>query len=323
MNAGSKHLWSPLRSDFRHRREALPNTILAGAQKSGTTALCRFIDAHPQCFVSEPKEPNFFSRVANLDNIEKYRRCFRGAGRAHQILVDGTTTYMADPAIAPRIRECLGRDVKIIFILRGPAARTYSSFLHMVKRGHERRTADEVFFGLPDDPETASVRERASVVEAAARGRVIGRPYNKLYDDVLWNYRYVGNSFYSLLVESYFAEFKPENILILFFEEVTRNVSAVREMLGGFLEVDPVFFPREIAKDNPTRVPDVSTPTGWLTEQARRIKSSNFTLVRPSEVAASPLAPSREVMDKLRRIFAVEVDHWSEFAGRDLRTIGW
>src|SRR5260221_5784055 len=90
------------------RAMILPNTILAGAQKSGTTTLCRFIDAHPHCRVSEPKEPNFFSRAANLPRVEAYGRYFQTATPAHRVLVDGTTTYMADPAIAPRIREVLG-----------------------------------------------------------------------------------------------------------------------------------------------------------------------------------------------------------------------
>jgi hypothetical protein len=241
----------------------------------------------------------------------------------HRVLVDGTTTYMADPDIAPRIRDTLGQDVKIIFILRSPAARTYSSFLHMVKRGHERRSAEEVFLGLPEEPEAAAADERAAVAEAAARGRVVGRPYQRLYDDTLWNFRYVGNSLYGALVQHYFASFKPENILILLFEEMARDADAPRRALGEFLGVDPALFPTALAKDNPTRVPNVSTPLGWLTEQARWIKRSNFILVRPSEIAASPLSPSRAVADRLRRIFAPEVERWSERTGRDLRTVGW
>jgi hypothetical protein len=314
---------APLKSDPPLLRGALPNTIVAGAQKSGTTALCRFIDSHPDCLVSRPKEPNFFSRAENVKDIEKYRRCFRGTEARHRVLLDGTTTYMADPAIAPRIRECLGGDIKIIFILRSPAARTYSSFLHMVKRGHERRTADEVFLGLPDDPKAAAADEAEAVVQAAAQGRVIRRPYQKLYDDVLWNFRYIGNSLYGTLVEDYFAVFRRENILILFFEDVVNDVDATRQALGRFLGIRADLFPESMAKDNPTKVPNISSPIGWLTEQARWIKRSNFTLVRPSEIAASPLAPSGEVAEKFRAIFAAEVDRWSERTGRDLRAIGW
>jgi hypothetical protein len=267
----------------------LPNTILVGAQKSGTTALCRFMGAHPHCHVSEPKEPNFFCRAANLSRLDRYEYCFRGACPEHRVRIDGTTAYMADLAIAPRIRECLGRDVKIIFTLRNPAARTYSGFLHMLKRGHERRTADDVFLELPDDRKAAAASERAMVLTAAARGRVVDRPYRRLYDDVLWNYRYVGNSVYSTLVESYLDAFRRENVLILFFEEVISDIAKTRRQLGTFLNVDPELFPDGMNQGNQTRIPPVSTPLGWLTEQARRIKGSNFTLVRPGEITASPL----------------------------------
>lgn len=302
---------------------ALANTILAGAQKSGTTAICHFLEGHPHCLVSEPKESNFFSRSVNVSRLDRYERYFRAAGPMHRVRVDGTTTYMADPAIAHRIRECLGEEIKIIFILRGPAARTYSSFLHMLKRGHERRTADEVFLSLPDDPADALGAERSSILLAAARGSIADRPYRKLYDDVLWNYRYVGNSLYSSLVQTYTNVFGPENILVLYFEEITRDIAAGREALAAFLDIDASAFPLALTKDNPTLIPDLSSRWGRLVEQARWIKRGNFTFVRPREIAASPTNPSDAVREKLSRIFASEVAYWSAHAGRDLRAMGW
>lgn len=302
---------------------ALSNVILAGAQKCGTTSLCRFIERHPHCLLSEPKEPNFFSRAENTSRLYEYERCFRAANSAHRVLVDGSTSYMADDAVAPRIRLCLGNEVRIVFVLRNPSARAYSGFIHMVKRGHERRTADEVFLELPDDPEGAVSRERASIEDASARNRVASRPYRKLYDDVLWNYRYVGNSLYSSLVRSFLDTFGSERILVLFLEEITSDLVAARQALGTFLQVDPELFPRVIAKENQTYRPDLSTPWGRLIEQARWIKRGNPTIVRPGEITASPPTPSPAVQERLDRVFEAEVAYWSRHAGRDLRAIGW
>ena len=302
---------------------ALANTILAGAQKSGTTALCRFLGAHPHCHVSEPKETNYFSRADNLAHLGRYERCFRGAGPERRVRIDGTTTYMADPAVAGRIRATLGENAKIIFILRSPAARSYSSYLHMLKRGHERRTADEVFLSLPDDPAAAACAERAAVSAAAGRGRVAKRPYARLYDDLLWNYRYVGNSLYASLIDSFLAVFPGDNVQVIFFEEVAADPAAAGRVLGGFLDVDPTLFPATLPSANVTRVPDPSTPWGWLVEQGRWLKNGNLTLVRPSEIAASPLVASPPVRDKLNGIFKHEVAYWSGHSGRDLRTVGW
>lgn len=302
---------------------AFANTILAGAQKSGTTALCRFLDAHPACLVSRPKEPNFFSRAENVSRLDRYGRCFRDATPSHRILVDGTTTYMADGQIAARIHACLGQETKVIFALRNPVARTYSSYLHMLKRGHERRTADEVFLSLPDEPEAALAAERASIERDAERGLIAGRPYRRLYDDVLWNYRYLGNSSYASLVQPYLDAFGEANVLVLFFEEIVRDAEHARAALATFLDLDPDAFPAALTRDNETRIPDLSSPRGRLVEQARWIKRGNFTLVRPSELAASPAKPSDAVRAKLSRIFAGEIAHWSSRSGRDLRTIGW
>lgn len=302
---------------------ALPNVILAGAQKCGTTSLCRFLAKHPDCVVSEPKEPNFFSRAENASHLRRYDRYFRAAGDAHRVFIDGSTSYMADPAVAPRIFACLGKDVRIIFVLRDPSARAYSGLIHMVKRGHDRRTADEAFLDLPDDLQSAKTAEAISVARAAADKRVASRPYRHLYDDVLWNYRYIGNSLYSSLVHHYFDCFGHERILVLFLEDIIADLTAARRALGAFLRIDPELFPPAIGRDNQTRRPDLSTLWGRLIEQARWIKGGNLTLIRPSEITASPPRASAAVQAKLDRIFAPEVDYWSQHTGRDLRAIGW
>lgn len=296
---------------------AVANTILAGAQKSGTTALCRFLGEHPQCFISDPKETNFFSRAENAAFMEQYARFFREARPHHRVLIDGTTTYMSDPAIAQRIRDCLGENPRFIFVLRRPSARAYSGFLHMVKRGHERRSADAVFLSLPDDPEDARALEDAAVREAAARGQVSERPYRNLYDDALWNYRYVGNSLYSSLVRNYTNLFGAERVLVLFFEDLTRDVLPSRDVLGEFLGVEPSGFPDRLPESNRTQLPNLSSLGGRLFEQARWLKRGNYTLVRPREIGASPAKPSPEVSAKLERIFRGEVAHWKRWADAD------
>jgi hypothetical protein len=288
----------------------LPNTFLAGAQKSGTTALCQLLDAHPHCAVSKPKETNFLSRAENVSRFSRYETYFKRSGPLHRVRIDGTTTYMADPGIASRIRACLGGGVKIIFVLRSPIARTYSGFLHMVKRGHERRTADEVFLQLPDTLEDALAAERVAIERALLCGRVSLRPYAKLYDDVLWNYRYVGNSAYCSLVAPYVSLFDSDKILILAFEDLTGGSWAAREALATFLNVDPALFP-SMVKSNVTRLPDASSLLRRLVEQARWINRRNFTVVRPYELAASPITPSHAVQEKLSRILAPEIAYWS------------
>jgi hypothetical protein len=298
------------------------NVILAGAQKSGTSALAAFLARHPECVVSRPKEPNFFSRAANLADPDAYDRCF-AHGRGEPVRVDATTTYLADPEIPARIARFLGDATKVIVSLRSPVARTYSGYLHMLKRGHERRMAEEVFLGLPEDAEAAADAERKAVANAASRGAVVAWPYRRLYDDVLWNYRYLGNSLYAAQLAPYWREFGEERVLVLIFEEVFRRPDLLRERLGRFLGLYPEGFPDRPPVANATRIPRLDTLGGILLEQARWLKRGNYTRIRPGLIRAAPPRPSAEIAARLRAIFSSERAFWQDRQEGDLSALGW
>jgi hypothetical protein len=292
--------------------QVLPNLIIPGAQKSGTSSLCLFLKAHPECAVSEPKEPNYFSRARNLDAPERSQACFR----------HGTTTYMADPAIAPRIKSVLKDGTKIIFTLRAPVARSYAGYLHMLKRGHERRSPEEVFLNLPAAPQEAAAAESAAIKDAAHHRKLVVRPYRTQYDDMLWNFRYVGNSLYSGKVEQYARIFGRDNVLVLVMGEMIADPAGTAQTLGSFLGVDPAGFPSAFKRTNATRLPDTSSPSAMALEQFRRLRQGNFTFVRRTDGSA-PLKPLPAIQEKLSELFAGERDYWSGYFGRDLRQIGW
>lgn len=300
----------------------VPNLIVAGSQKSGTTSLCAALEQHPNCYLSNPKEPNFFSRAVNEQRLASFSRCFRGVPDDAPVVVDGTTTYMADPAIAERIYRLLGPDTKFIFALRSPRKRAYSGFLHMLKRGHERRTAQEAFLSLPDDPVAAVQAERANVEVAAAARQVVAGPYVRQYDDVLWNFRYLTNSLFADQIEPFERLFGQDNILILLFEDMVADFMSERARIAAFLDIPEQGLPQTLPRENQTRMPDTGTLWGRIDEQLRRIKRGNFVFVRKAEGQAPSRAPS-DVDGKLTRLTDSEVTVWEQRLGRDLRTIGW
>lgn len=300
----------------------LPNVIVPGTQKGGTTALCSFLDQHPECLVSSPKEPNFFSRAANLADMAALHRCFARARPGQHLFIDGTTTYMADPAIAPRIRNALGPDARIVVTLRSPAKRTYSGYLHMLKRGHERRSIAQAFGTLPDDPDAAAEAERAALEGAVRHRGVVVWPYRRQYDDVLWNFRYVGNSQYRRQVEGFERAFGADRVLVLLFEDMVADMAPVASELARFLGISAAGFPASLPRENVTRIPDTRSIGGRLIEQARRIKRGNFVLVR-ADGAKAPLKAPPDLLAKLRRIHADETAYWSKRLARDLGALGW
>lgn len=134
----------------------LPDFIVAGAVKSGTTSLNYYLKQHPEIYMSPMKEPRFFAYDATdpehqqgeglrfpIRTLEEYGQLFDG--------VDGETAvgeasphYMISP-VAPRQIRTILPDVRLIFSLRDPVKRAYSVYWHAVRLGQEDRPPGEAF----------------------------------------------------------------------------------------------------------------------------------------------------------------------------------
>jgi nitrogen fixation protein len=119
----------------------LPNFIVIGAMKAGTTSLFRWLQSQPEVFTSPIKEPNFFSseRVW-LKGIHWYESLFQGSCE-WQLRGEASVSYTA-----PRLSECVSDriaslipDCRLIYVVRHPIDRARSHYRHQVQRGRERR----------------------------------------------------------------------------------------------------------------------------------------------------------------------------------------
>lgn len=128
-----------------------PRAFIIGAQKAGTTSLAELLDAQPGIRLSEPKETEFFTRHY-ARGLDWYRGCFAGA--TDELLIDADTGYSAAPtARFPRrpgetddpVFDAARRihahcpDARFLYLLRDPAARSYSAYWHNVRAGWEKR----------------------------------------------------------------------------------------------------------------------------------------------------------------------------------------
>ncbi len=129
-----------------------PNFIIIGAARSGTTSLYKYLDAHPDIFMSDIKEINFFSNERYWKKGKKwYEAHFRGA--VESAIGEASTSYTNYPImqnVPRRLAEYLP-DVKFIYILRDPIDRLVSHYLHKIRRGEERRELTEIIYNYPDD----------------------------------------------------------------------------------------------------------------------------------------------------------------------------
>jgi hypothetical protein len=120
----------------------LPDFLIIGAMKAGTTSLYRWLGQQAEVFMPASKEPNFFSDDSVWSKgLEWYAELFSGASPA-QIRGEASVKY-TDPdcsaTVASRIWETLPW-ARIIFVARHPIDRLRSHYRHQVQRGRERRS---------------------------------------------------------------------------------------------------------------------------------------------------------------------------------------
>ncbi len=128
----------------------LPNLLLVGAMKSGTTSLAGQLGEHPDIFMSTPKEPRFF-----CENWERgtdwYRGLFREAKTA--IVAEASTTYTMyphRPLVGERIAATLDVEaLRMLYIVRHPLDRIISHYQHEWYQGRITVSLEEALDAHP------------------------------------------------------------------------------------------------------------------------------------------------------------------------------
>lgn len=156
----------------------LPDFVICGEAKCGTTTLWQMLSRHPQVYFPEEKELHFFSSYADHSGIgryesgglEHYRALFSGA-RPEQRCGEATPNYLFDEGACRRMGSVLPA-ARLVFILRDPIERAWSHYWHQVRRGNER-------LGFEDALEQEAARMATGDADArqrfsyASRGRYI------------------------------------------------------------------------------------------------------------------------------------------------------
>jgi hypothetical protein len=190
---------------------ALPNLVIIGGLKCGTTSLHHYLSLHPEIAMSRPKELNFFVAELNYDlGPHWYASHFDPAAT-----VRGETSphYTARPRLegaAARMHELIPA-ARLIYAVRDPIARLLSHYLHNVGGGYESRSLDEV------------LAERSSA--------------------------YVDRSRYAYQLEPYLDAFGADSIAIVTQDELRGRREETMARLFSFLEVDSDFVSEEFARE--------------------------------------------------------------------------
>lgn len=207
----------------------LPNFIIIGAQKAGTTSLFAYITNHPAVAKSSKKEVRFFD-VNFSKGVRWYRHHFPLNAALKEGIIAGEATpgYLYHPHAAKRIASIVP-EAKLIVILRNPVDRAISQYWHEIRHGAENLSMQEAF--------------------KKEKERLDGeRDYG--YAHV--HFSYLDRGIYITQIARYLNYFDRNQIHILKSEDLFRNTQAVFDKVAKFLKITsyklPDTKPRNIGK---------------------------------------------------------------------------
>lgn len=220
----------------------LPNFILIGAPKAGTTSVYHYLKQHPEIYMSPQKEPRHFSYQAGVtrfdgpgdEAVEKivikswshYLSLFSET-KDEKGIGEASVDYLSSPIAPKQLYQKLPH-VKLIAILRDPIERAYSNFQHVVRQGRE-----------PYLDFTEALAQEEARIQA-------GWIY-------FWHYLDTGR--YAKHLSRYFEFFPHEQIKIILFEDLVKNKHDVMKEIFSFIGVDPDFKVSMRKKHNAARAP--------------------------------------------------------------------
>lgn len=139
------------------RESILPNFLIVGMAKCGTSSLSKYLQQHPDVFISPQKEPRFLSSQVMrfpmngpkddlveswyVKDFESYKNLFTGATQTAIGEASADTMYFYEGTI-PVIKNYLGNP-KIIIIIRNPVKRALSAYTHLLRDSRENLSFEE------------------------------------------------------------------------------------------------------------------------------------------------------------------------------------
>ena len=286
----------------------LPNFIVIGAAKAGTTALYWYLSEHPAVFMSRVKETNYFAYGVDdqgrlvygdpdvhrfpVTSLAQYEQLFSEAGGAAAV-GEASPIYLECPQTAGRIRATIPA-ARLICSLRHPVDRAYADYLMYLWRR-----------GRPFEPE------------------------RDLTADSVWarpDSRWMQVSRYHEQLSRYFERFPREQIHVFLIDDLKRDAAGAVQEVYRFLAIDSTFTPDFETAHNVGGVPSSRFLESVLTNRAVRSaveplipkRSADWVRrLRTGNMRKAPPLPS-ELRKELTDRFNDDILRTSDLIGRSL-----
>jgi hypothetical protein len=221
---------------------ALPDAVILGAQKSGTSSLHYYLTQHPGVIAPLRKEVHYFD--LNYGRGEAWYRANFGRTGQPGLNLESSPYYLFHPAVPQRLRA-LVPDAKLIVLLRDPVRRAYSSYWHERDKGRETLDFEAAIAAEPGRIDAAHTRLADGTLERSHEHQ---------------HHSYLARGRYAEQLERWFAHFPREQFLILRFEDLVKNPLDVLNLTLAFLGL-PAAGSVELEARNTRRYPPMANAT--------------------------------------------------------------
>ena len=200
---------------------SLPNYLIIGAQKAGTSSLHTYLIQHPQIKASLRKEVHFFD-LNHSKGLAWYQSHFPLTipGRREAVFGESSPYYMFHPLVPGRVKSILPQ-VKLIALLRNPIHRAFSHHQHNVRLGLETMAFEDAL-------------EREERIMPGETERLLNQPGYVSFEHR--HFSYLARGRYAEQIENWLKLFSADQMLILkserLFGEPDRVYSEVLDFLG-------------------------------------------------------------------------------------------
>jgi len=296
----------------------LPNFLIVGAAKSGTTSVYEYLNDHPQVYMSPVKEPYFFSF---MDTVPDFRGPFDEktnkeeiitSRTEYELLYEGVTdeiaigessnAYLYLEGTAENIKKLVPA-CKIVIILRDPVSRAFSHFLQHKMLGTETLEFE----------------------------KAIEKENERKQKNWRWHYQYADQGMYYGQVKRYLDVFGREQVKVYLFDNLVADPAQMMINLGQFLGIDPEFYNNyDFQRFNKTGLPKSQTMHHLIRHQnpVRKIAHAVVPLFLRERMVSfiekinynyedkPTLDPDTKM--KLKRLFEPDIKKTAGLIGRDL-----
>jgi Sulfotransferase domain len=267
---------------------ALPNLIIIGAMKCGTSSMHNYLDAHPEISMSRQKELNFFSFDRHWQRGEDwYGRHFSSTAA---IRGESSPSYSKFPKVphVPGRMKTLIPSARFIYLVRDPVARIVSHYMHLRDGGREKRSLNEALSQFDGN-------------------------------------QYIDCSRYHMQLEQYLAHFSQSQILVVSAEEMKEDRHETLRYVFRFLKVDESF--RSPRHDAIYHASKPHGPVRRTVEQSRLARHIRPYVPRsivywaashgPEQRAVDPPSFDSGLQETLRDYLRADVERLRSQVGRD------